>query len=287
MGAPMVRRLLDAGFAVHIWNRSADKSAALQKAGASVCDSPADVARHADVVCLCVTDTAAVETVVFGELGIVHGARRDTILVDFSSIKPDATREMSDRLYEVADMHWVDAPVSGGVRGATDGTLIIMCGGDDAVIERLAPVFDVVAERTTHMGNTGAGQVTKLCNQVIVSSNLLAISEALLLGQLSGIRIDRLPAALAGGWADSLPLQIIGPLIAGHASENRLGALATMLKDVAVALEAAGAQGSSMRLTREVVATYQDACSAIGDDADISALRAFYKIDQENGGQNG
>ena len=286
MGAPMVRRLLDAGYAVHIWNRSDDKSDALQKAGASVRSSPADVARHADIVCLCVTDATAVEAVVFGELGVVHGARRNTILVDFSSIKPDATRSMAERLFDVSDMHWVDAPVSGGVRGATDGTLIIMCGGEDAVIERLAPVFDVVSERTTHMGSTGAGQVTKLCNQVIVSSNLLAISEALLLGQLNGIRVDRLPTALQGGWADSLPLQIIGPLIAGAESENRIGALANMLKDVDVALDVAGDRGAAMRVTREVVATYKDACQVVGGDADITALRAFYEISGENGDQD-
>tara|TARA_R110002049_G_scaffold54526_6_gene151725 strand:- start:1447 stop:2334 length:888 start_codon:yes stop_codon:yes gene_type:complete len=281
MGAPMVRRLLQADFAVTIWNRSAEKSAALVASGASIADSPATVAQQADIVCLCVTDTAAVEAVVFGDAGVASTARDNSILVDFSSISPDATRTMAKRLVDQSNMHWVDAPVSGGVKGATDGTLIIMYGGEDGVVSRVDSLFKALSSRSTHMGGSGTGQVTKLCNQIIVASNLLAISESLLLGQEAGIRTDRLPDALRGGWADSLPLQIIGPTIAGANPEKAIGALSNMLKDIQSALVTAGAVSGTMPITCEAILTYKKACTTLGIDADISELGAFYGIEKK------
>ena len=278
MGAPMVRRLLHAGFPVSVWNRSEDKSSSLLGDGAQLASSPSELAKEADVVCMCVTDADAVESVVFGDAGVVNGAKRGSVLVDFSSIAPDATRAMAARLKDESGMHWVDAPVSGGVRGATDGTLIVFCGGDSRVIERLTALLAAIASRTTHMGGVGAGQATKLCNQVIVSSNLLAISEALLLGQQCGIRIDRLPDALQGGWADSLPLQIIGPHLAGATSRNSIGALATMLKDIDTALALSGESRAAMRVSSEVAATYKKASDAVGGSSDLTSLRTFYGI---------
>ncbi|WP_197493325.1 NAD(P)-dependent oxidoreductase [Woeseia oceani] len=278
MGAPMVRRLLQAAYPVTIWNRTESKSHELQQDGARIAGSPAEVAESADIMCLCVTDTAAVETVVFGDYGVARGAQPDKILVDFSSIKPDATRKMATRLHALSAMHWVDAPVSGGVKGATDGSLIIMFGSEESVVERVTPMFAVLASRATHMGRSGSGQATKLCNQIIVATNLLAIAESLRLGQEAGIRIGRLPAALSGGWADSLPLQIIGPHIAGMKSEKKTGALSTMLKDIESALSAAEDHGVELRVLREAVATYKEACSTAGSDADISELGTFYGI---------
>ena len=280
MGAPMVQRLLQAGFPVTIWNRSEEKSAALVDSGASKAASPAEVAREADIVCMCVTDTAAVEAVVFGDAGIASEAQDDSILVDFSSISPDATRTMAQRLFDQSAMHWVDAPVSGGVKGATDGTLIIMYGGEDAIVRQVHALFSAVSSRSTHMGSTGAGQVTKLCNQVIVASNLLAIAESLLLGQEAGIRVDRLPEALSGGWADSLPLQIIGPHLAGAIPEADTGALSNMLKDIQSALATAGEVGRKMPVTCEAILTYEKACTSLGTEADISELGTYYGIEK-------
>lgn len=232
MGVPMARRLLAAGFTLAVWNRSPAKSAQLAAQGARVADSPAALARECDVVMLCVADTAAVADVVFGVDGVAAGGGAGKLLVDFSSILPAATRDYAARLQSRCGMRWIDAPVSGGVPGAEQGTLAIMAGGDAADIERVRPLLALLSARCTHMGPVGSGQVAKICNQMIVGLNALAIAEAVALAEQAGVDAARLPEALAGGFADSKPLQILAPRMATRTFEPVAWKVRTLLKDL-------------------------------------------------------
>ena len=165
----MVRRLLAAGYPVAVWNRSRDKLAPALERGARAVASPADLARGADIVMTCVTDQRALEAVLLGPDGVVEGGVPGKLVVDFSSIAPDAARAFALRL-ERLGMGLVDAPVSGGVPGAEKGSLVVMAGGREEHVERVRPVLAHLASRVTRMGESGAGQATKLCNQIIVGA---------------------------------------------------------------------------------------------------------------------
>lgn len=170
MGTPMSRRLLDAGYQVSVWNRSEGKVAPLVEAGARRAATPRDVMANSDIAFMCVTDAAAVEEVIFGPEGLSAAPGAGKLVVDFSSIHPDAARDLATRLRATNGAGWIDAPVSGGTKGAEEGTLAIMAGGEAADIEPARPYVLAMARRFTHMGPTGAGQTTKLCNQVIVGA---------------------------------------------------------------------------------------------------------------------
>ncbi|QIE57949.1 NAD(P)-dependent oxidoreductase [Pikeienuella piscinae] len=232
MGAPMSRRLLAAGYPLTVWNRTAAKAEALVAEGAKQAARPADVAAEAEIVFACLTDAAAMEEAVFGEGGIAAGARPGAVLVDFSSIAPDATREMAARLECETGMIWIDAPVSGGVPGAEAGTLAIMAGGPEQVFERVKPVVLEMAARFTLMGPSGAGQTAKLCNQVVVGCTMAVLAEATRLAVNAGVDAARLPEALKGGFADSIPLQLFVPRMIAAVHEPPLGHAHTMLKDL-------------------------------------------------------
>src|SRR6185437_5605808 len=211
MGFPMSRRLVQAGHDVTVWNRSAAKATALVELGARSATSPRELASGCDIIFICVTDAAAVEDVVFGRAGLASVDGRGKLVVDFSSIHPDAARSVAARLKQANGMAWVDAPVSGGSKGAGEGTLAVMAGGDAADIERARPYVMAMARRLTHMGPVGAGQTTKLCNQVIVGCAMTVLAEAARLAVNAGIDANLLPEALAGGFADSIPLQLFVP----------------------------------------------------------------------------
>ncbi len=239
MGKPMSLRLLAAGYALTVWNRSRDKLAPLTAKGATAADSPAAVARAADIVMMCVTDQHAAEQVLFGRDGVAAGGAAGKLVVDFSSIAPASAREFAARLERECGMGLVDAPVSGGTVGAEQGTLAIMAGGRPEHIERARPVVAHLAQRFTRMGDAGAGQVTKLCNQVIVGCLFPVIAEAVRLAEAAGVDANALPQALKGGFADSLPLQVFGARMAARQFDPPLGAVAIMLKDLENAAQVA------------------------------------------------
>lgn len=248
MGMPMARRLLSSGYPVTVWNRSPGRADVLAEAGARLADSPAALARDADVVMLCVADTGAVADVVFAAGGVAEGGAPGKLLVDFSSISPSATRGFALRLQQACGMRWIDAPVSGGVPGAEQGTLAIMAGGEAADIERVRPLLAVLGSRCTHLGAAGAGQVAKVCNQLIVGLNALAIAEAVALAERSGVDAALLPAALAGGFADSKPLQLLAPRMAADRFEPVAWKVRTLLKDLDNAGALAGELGMQLPL---------------------------------------
>jgi 3-hydroxyisobutyrate dehydrogenase len=256
MGKPMTLRLLAAGHEVAVWNRSADKLAEVLARGARRAGSPAEVARAADIVMMCVTDQKAVEAVLFHEQGIVHGAGAGKLVVDFSSIAPASARVFAARL-EAKGIGLVDAPVSGGVAGAEQGTLAIMAGGRPEHVERARPVVMHLAARFTRMGEAGAGQLTKLCNQAIVGSLVAVIAEAMRLAEAAGVDSKMLPEALKGGFADSLPLQIFGARMAARRFDPPLAAAATMLKDLQNVAAAAGEADVWMPMVERAIELYR------------------------------
>ncbi|MHC8304604.1 NAD(P)-dependent oxidoreductase [Pseudomonas sp. PB3P13] len=245
MGLPMCRRLLAAGYSLTVWNRNPDKCAPLVEAGARQVGTPAELCEHADVVMLCLADTSVVREVVFGSGGIADGAKSGQLLVDFSSLEPTATREMSAQLVSQTGMTWLDAPVSGGVVGAEAGSLAIMVGGETADLERVRPALLTLGQRVTHMGGVGAGQVTKACNQMIVACNALVIAEVVALAERSGVDAGLIAEALAGGFADSRPLQILAPQMAHSEFEPVKWHVRTLLKDLDTAVKFSREQGSA------------------------------------------
>jgi 3-hydroxyisobutyrate dehydrogenase len=245
MGLPMCRRLLAAGYPLAVWNRNPDKCKPLVEAGARQVASPAELCQHADVVMLCLADTSVVREVVFGPAGVVEGAQKGQLLVDFSSLEPNATREMAAELAAKTGMGWLDTPVSGGVVGAEAGSLAIMVGGELQDLERVRPVLLNLGQRVTHMGGVGAGQVTKACNQMIVACNALVIAEVVALAERSGVDASLIAEALAGGFADSKPLQILAPQMAQNRFEPVKWHVRTLLKDLDTAVKFSREQGSA------------------------------------------
>jgi len=216
MGSAMARNLLDAGYALTVWNRTKSKAAALVKAGARWADSPAEVAAHVEAICINVTDTPDVEQVIFGQRGIVEGNPGDTaglVVIDHSTISPAATRRFAEALGEY-EIDMLDAPVSGGDVGARDGTLSIMVGGEASVFERCKAMFEVVGGAITHVGPIGAGQATKACNQILCAANLMGVCEAMALAVAEGLDLERMLAVTTAGAGGSWALKNLGPQIA-------------------------------------------------------------------------
>jgi 3-hydroxyisobutyrate dehydrogenase len=224
---------------------------------------------------MCVTDAAAVDDVVFGTAGLASVPGAGKMVVDFSSIHPDKTRAIAARLKETNGMGWIDAPVSGGTKGAEEGTLAVMAGGDSADIERVRPYVLAMARRLTHMGPTGAGQMTKLCNQVIVGCAMAVLAEATRLAVNSGIDAVRLPEALAGGFADSIPLQLFVPRMVQGIHTPPLGHIATMLKDLDTVAEVAHDTSTPVPMASLAAQLFRLAKAARGADADALEI---YKI---------
>jgi len=212
MGRGMARNILKAGFPLRVWNRTASRMDELAAEGAGPASSPGDLAFHSDIIITCVSDTADVEQVLLGEGGVIHGARPGSLVIDMSTISPRATQRIAAHLAE-RHIHMLDAPVSGGSEGAARGTLSIMVGGDVTQFERALPVFQAMGTTITHLGPVGAGQTTKLVNQILVVGHALAMSEALLFAQAGGVDLRKALEAVSGGAAGSWMLSNRGPQI--------------------------------------------------------------------------
>jgi 3-hydroxyisobutyrate dehydrogenase len=202
MGRGMAANLLKAGFSLTVWNRTIARMESLVAQGAHAGASPADVAERSDITIVCVSDTPDVEAVVLGEQGVAHGARPGSLLIDCSTISPQATQEIATRLAQNG-VFMLDAPVSGGSEGAAKGTLSIMAGGPAEQFERALPLFRAMGKTVTHVGGTGAGQTVKLVNQVLVVGNCLAMCEALMLAQAGGVDLQKTYDAISQGAAGS------------------------------------------------------------------------------------
>jgi 3-hydroxyisobutyrate dehydrogenase len=244
MGAAMAANLVRGGFEVAVWNRTPGRARELVELGASEAASPADLATGRDVVVLCVRDTPDVEAVLFGPSGIVDGDAKGLLVIDCSTIAPDATREFGRRLAE-RGAALVDAPVSGGSEGARQGTLSIMVGGADGDVARGRPVLEAMGRTITHMGPLGAGQATKAVNQVILAGTYLAVAEGIVLAMKSGLDPEAVIQALGAGAAASWVLTNRGERMIRN--EYPIGfKLALHRKDLGIALEMAQAVGAAL-----------------------------------------
>lgn len=209
MGRPMALNLLNAGYSVTVWARREASTAPLLKAGAKVAQTPKDLAGQCDVIFINVSDTQDVQSLVLGEQGIVAGISAGAIVIDNSTIDPGMTRKIAQALQEQgADM--LDAPVSGGEAGAIAGTLSIMVGGREETLARVMPLFEIVGGNIVHVGAHGAGQVAKACNQIVVAQTMMAIGEAIVMCEASGVDPAKMREALLGGFAGSKILEVHG-----------------------------------------------------------------------------
>jgi 3-hydroxyisobutyrate dehydrogenase len=212
MGRGMVRNLLKNGFSVRVWNRTVSRSEELAKDGAVIGSSPQDVAANSDIVITCVSDTPDVQAVILGENGIIHGAASGSLVIDMSTISPQATIEIAKQL-NAKGVQMLDAPISGGSEGAAKGTLSIMIGGAEADVARAMPAFQAMGKTITHVGAQGAGQTVKLVNQILVVGNCLAMCEAMVFAQAGGVDLEKCLNAVTGGAAGSWMLANRGPQI--------------------------------------------------------------------------
>lgn len=244
MGRPMAINLLKAGYRVWIHARRAESMTAVADAGGTPCDSPAAVAAQVEIIFTMVSDTSDVEHVIAGDNGILEAAHQDSIVVDMSTISPSATRALAARL-AARDLHMLDAPVSGGDKGARDGTLSIMVGGKADIFERVRPLFEIMGKNIVHIGDHGAGQVTKACNQVAIAQTIVAVGEALLLAKASGVDPARVRQALLGGFANSRVLEVHGQRMLDGDYEPGFKAVLHK-KDMRIVLETANELGIAL-----------------------------------------
>jgi len=274
MGSGMADNLLAAGHEVYVWNRTPARAERFAAAGASVCATAAELAAHTDIVLVCVSDTPDVEAVLFGPQGVAAGVVPGSLVIDASTISPEATRGFAARMASMR-VAYLDAPVSGGSEGAAKGTLSIMVGGAAADVERARPVFDAIGAALTHVGPVGSGQTCKLVNQVLVVVNMLAVSEALMLAQAGGLDLEATITAVASGAAGSWMLSNRGPQVVTR--DWRPGfTIDLQQKDLRLVLEAADSLGIGLLATSTVFQLYRclqaDGLGGEGNHALVKAV---------------
>ena len=212
MGKPIARNLLKAGYSLTVYSRGRSTVEALMADGAAGARSSQEVAERSDVVITMVTDTPDVRQVILGDNGVLTGMRAGGIIIDMSTVSPSATREIAE-VVKAKGVHFLDAPVSGGEGGAIAGTLSIMVGGDAEIFSGCLPIFQAMGKNITHVGGTGTGQLTKLCNQIAVAVTNLAMSEALVFAAKAGVNLEKMHQAISGGAAGSWQLSNLAPRI--------------------------------------------------------------------------
>lgn len=215
MGKPMARNLLRAGFGVRAYNRTRARAEELESEGAVLVDSPRAAAEGADFAITNVSDTPDVRAVILGPGGLVEGARAGCVVIDMSTISPRVTREIAEEL-ESRGIEMVDAPVSGGEKGAIEGTLSIMAGGKREVFDGCRPLFEAMGKKLVYCGDHGQGQMVKLCNQIAIASNLVAAAEAVAFAKKAGLDPMVMVEAVGAGAAGSWVINVLGPKMAGH-----------------------------------------------------------------------
>jgi len=255
MGKPMSLNLIKAGFELTVHSRSRAPIEELAAAGAAVAGSAREVAESSEIVITCLPDSPDVEAVVLGKSGVLEGAAPGSLFIDHSTIKPEVARRIAERLEQHGVMA-LDAPVSGGDVGAKAGTLAIMVGGPPDAFERARPVFEAVGKVITYVGESGAGQVAKACNQVMVAAQMVAMAELLLLAQKLGVSAPRVVEAIKGGAAQCWTLDVKPARL--FAGERRPGFKAQLMhKDLAIVLDTARAFGMPLPATATNMQLYE------------------------------
>ena len=274
MGKPMAKNLLAAGYPLLVLNRSRGPVEELLALGAAAGTTPREVASRSDVVITMLPDSPDVEAVALGDDGIAAGAKHGALWIDMSTIAPATTKHVAERL-AAEGVESLDAPVSGGEKGAIDATLSIMAGGSDTAFARAKPIFDVLGKNVVHVGELGAGQVTKACNQIVVGVTIEAVAEALALAEASGVDPRKVRAALLGGFAQSKILEVHGQRMIDRAFNPGFKSKLHR-KDMSIAANAGDEHGLDLAAAKLVRERF-DALTARGDgDRDHSALFTLY-----------
>jgi 3-hydroxyisobutyrate dehydrogenase len=282
MGAPMARNLLKAGFNLTVATRTpgkAEKFAAENSAlgDVKVARSPAQVAEASEIIVTMVTDSPDVAAVARGDEGIFAAAKPGAIIIDMSTISPQVTRELAEEARSKG-LFWLDAPVSGGEKGAIEGTLTIMVGGDADALVRARPALEAMGKRITHFGPAGNGQSAKLCNQIMTAVNLLAVCEALTFGAKAGLDLTTLRQALTGGAANSWALEVLGKKMIERDFKPAF-MVKLQQKDLRLVMDAANAGHTPLpaaSLAHQLFAAVE--AEGRGDDGTQSLLRVFEKM---------
>lgn len=274
MGRGMAGNLLQAGFALTVYNRSAERAAPLVERGAALGASPAAVARSAEVIGVCVTDDAAVEAVLSGDEGLLAGLSPGKIVLDHSTISPQQTRSAAARA-AARGAEWLDAPVSGGEQGAAAGTLTIMVGGSAAGFSQASPYLQRIGRTLVHVGGSGQGQLVKLVNNFIGGVSLVGAAEGLRLGLAGGVPLETMMEVLTAGSADSVSLRLLADRL--RSGDDRPGfSLANRLKDMDLALEAARALGVCPALGALAAELFRERAVRGERDLDQTAIQRRY-----------
>ncbi len=282
MGAPMARNLLKAGFPLNVATRTpgkAEKFAVdnLSLGKVNVVQTPAQVAAASEAIITMVTDSPDVVAVARGESGIFSTAKPGSIIIDMSTISPQVTRELAAEA-KAKGLSWIDAPVSGGEKGAIEGTLTIMIGGDAEALERARPVLAAMGKRITHFGPAGNGQSAKLCNQIMTAVNLLSVCEALTFGAKAGLDLATLHQALTGGAANSWALEVLGKKMIDRDFKPAF-MVRLQQKDLRLVLDAADSNHTPLpaaSLAHQLLAAVE--AEGRGDDGTQSLLRIFERM---------
>ena len=286
MGSGMASNLLAKGHQVTVYNRTASRTEPFAAAGAAVASTPNELAAACDIVLVCVSDTPDVEAVLFGADGVASGIRGGSLVIDASTISPEATRTYAARLAELG-VGFVDAPVSGGSEGAAKGILSIMVGGEVEDVERARPVLEAIGRTITHVGPVGSGQTCKLVNQILVVVNMLAVSEALLLAEAGGLDLGKTIAAVEGGAAGSWMLSNRGPQVVRR--DWRPGfTIDLQQKDLRLVLEAADSLGVPLLATSTVFQLYRTLQAAgLGAEGNHALTKALERLAGRTVGRSG
>ena len=266
MGSRMATRLIQAGFSVAVWNRTASACDVLIDMGATALELQ-DIGQY-PVILTCLADDAAVQAV-YDQIQAQLCAKQ--VIVDFSSLSVDQTKALAGQA-QLHQVQWIDSPVSGGTAGAEQGTLVIFAGGDLQTIQDLSLIYNVLSQRVTRMGETGTGQATKICNQLIVAANSTLIAEAVALAAQAGVDTTLLAPALAGGFADSKPFQILTPRMATHTFEPVQWKVQTLSKDLNNAVQLAEQFNLNIPVAKQALSQLQSHQNKGYAEADLATV---------------
>jgi 2-hydroxy-3-oxopropionate reductase len=270
MGRPMARHLLDAGVPLTVHSRSPGPVEDLAGAGAARASSPAEVAAGSDVVITMLPDTPDVEQVLFGSDGVAAAAAAGSLVIDMSSIDPIPTRAFAERL-AAQDVAMLDAPVSGGEKGAIDAALSIMVGGPPEAFARALPLLERMGKNIVHVGPGGAGQIAKACNQLVVAATIEAVAEALVLAERAGVEAAKVREALLGGFAGSKILEVHGQRMLDRAFDPGFRARLHR-KDARIVLDTAKEVGAPVPAFEAVARQLDELVESGGGELDHSGL---------------
>ena len=266
MGSRMATRLIQAGFTVAVWNRTAAACDVLIDMGATALELQ-NIGQY-PVILTCLADDAAVQSV-YDQIQAQLCAQQ--VIVDFSSLSVDQTKALAGQA-QLHQVQWIDSPVSGGTAGAEQGTLVIFAGGDLQTIQDLSLIYNVLSQRVTRMGETGTGQATKICNQLIVAANSTLIAEAVALAAQAGVDTTLLAPALAGGFADSKPFQILTPRMATHTFEPVQWKVQTLSKDLNNAVQLAEQFNLKIPVAKQALSQLQSHQNKGYAEADLATV---------------